>query len=116
MHNDSKLAIALGKDIAGEPVVADLMEIPHLLIAGATGSGKSVCLNSIIISLLYKAKPNELKFLLIDPKVVEFNVYNGLPHLLCPVVTDPRMAAQGLKKHRQGNGTPLPAFCRQICP
>ena len=97
VHNDSKLAIALGKDIAGEPVVADLMEIPHLLIAGATGSGKSVCLNSIIISLLYKAKPNELKFLLIDPKVVEFNVYNGLPHLLCPVVTDPRMAAQGLK-------------------
>jgi S-DNA-T family DNA segregation ATPase FtsK/SpoIIIE len=97
LANPSRLAIALGKDIAGEPVIADLMEIPHLLIAGATGSGKSVCLNSIIISLLYKAKPNELKFLLIDPKVVELNVYNGLPHLLCPVVTDPRMAAQGLK-------------------
>lgn len=97
LANPSRLAIALGKDIAGEPVIADLMEIPHLLIAGATGSGKSVCLNSIITSLLYKAKPNELKFLLIDPKVVELNVYNGLPHLLCPVVTDPRMAAQGLK-------------------
>lgn len=97
LSNQSKLAIALGKDIAGEPVVADMMSIPHLLIAGATGSGKSVCLNAIITSLLYKAKPNELKFLLIDPKVVELNVYNGLPHLLCPVVTDPRMAAQGLK-------------------
>lgn len=97
LDNTSRLAIALGKDIAGEPVIADLMEIPHLLIAGATGSGKSVCLNSIITSLLYKAKPNELKFLLIDPKVVELNIYNGLPHLLCPVVTDPRMAAQGLK-------------------
>jgi len=97
LSNSSKLAIALGKDIAGDPVVADLMEIPHLLIAGATGSGKSVCLNAIITSLLYKAKPNELKFLLIDPKVVELNVYNGLPHLLCPVVTDPRQAAQGLK-------------------
>jgi len=97
LDNPSKLAIALGKDIAGATVIADLMDIPHLLIAGATGSGKSVCLNSIIISLLYKAKPSELKFLLIDPKVVELNVYNGLPHLLCPVVTDPRTAAQGLK-------------------
>lgn len=97
LGNISKLAIALGKDIAGDPVIADMMEIPHLLIAGATGSGKSVCLNAIITSLLYKAKPNELKFLLIDPKVVELNMYNGLPHLLCPVVTDPRMAAQGLK-------------------
>lgn len=97
LDNPSKLAIALGKDIAGATVIADLMDIPHLLIAGATGSGKSVCLNSIIVSLLYKAKPSELKFLLIDPKVVELNVYNGLPHLLCPVVTDPRQAAQGLK-------------------
>lgn len=97
LDNQSKLAIALGKDIAGDPVIADLMKITHLLIAGATGSGKSVCLNAIITSLLYKAKPNELKFLLIDPKVVELNMFNGLPHLLCPVVTDPRMAAQGLK-------------------
>lgn len=97
LDNPSKLAIALGKDIAGDTVIADLIDIPHLLIAGATGSGKSVCLNAIIISLLYKAKPSELKFLLIDPKVVELNVYNGLPHLLSPVVTDPRTAAQGLK-------------------
>ncbi|MDD4657731.1 MAG: DNA translocase FtsK 4TM domain-containing protein [Eubacteriales bacterium] len=97
LDNPSKLAIALGKDIAGATIIADLMDIPHLLIAGATGSGKSVCLNAIIISLLYKAKPSELKFLLIDPKVVELNVYNGLPHLLCPVVTDPRLASQGLK-------------------
>lgn len=97
LDNPSKLAIALGKDIAGAPVIADLTDIPHVLIAGATGSGKSVCLNSIIISLLYKAKPSELKFLMIDPKVVELNVYNGLPHLLCPVITDPRQAAQGLK-------------------
>lgn len=97
LASPSKLAVALGKDIAGEPVIADMMEIPHLLIAGATGSGKSVCLNAIISSLLYKAKPSELKMLLIDPKVVELNVYNGLPHLLCPVVTDPRLAAQGLK-------------------
>ncbi|HPZ23112.1 MAG TPA: DNA translocase FtsK 4TM domain-containing protein, partial [Bacillota bacterium] len=87
LDNPSKLAIALGKDIAGAPVIADLTDIPHVLIAGATGSGKSVCLNSIIISLLYKAKPSELKFLMIDPKVVELNVYNGLPHLLCPVIT-----------------------------
>ena len=97
LDNPSKLAVALGKDIAGATVIADLMEIPHLLIAGATGSGKSVCLNSLIISLLYKAKPSELKFLLIDPKVVELSVYNGLPHLLCPVITDPRQASQGLK-------------------
>lgn len=97
LDKPSKLAIALGKDIAGATVIADLMDIPHLLIAGATGSGKSVCLNSIIMSLLFKAKPSELKLLLIDPKVVELNVYNGLPHLLCPVVTDPRVAAQGLK-------------------
>ena len=97
LDNPSKLAIALGKDIAVAPVIADLTDIPHVLIAGATCSGKSVFLNSIIISLLYKAKPSELKFLMIDPKVVELNVYNGLPHLLCPVITDPRQAAQGLK-------------------
>ncbi len=93
----SILTIALGKDITGEPIVADLRDIPHLLIAGATGAGKSVCLNAIITSLLYKARPWELKLLLIDPKVVELNVFNGLPHLLCPVITDPRKAAQGLK-------------------
>lgn len=97
VHSPSKLTVALGKGIAGDPVIADLREIPHLLIAGATGAGKSVCLNAIITSLLFKAKPSELKLLLIDPKVVELNVFNGLPHLLCPVVTDPRLAAQGLK-------------------
>lgn len=97
MNNNSRLAIALGKDIAGEPIIADMVQIPHLLIAGATGSGKSVCLNAIIASFLFKAKPSELKLMLIDPKVVELNIYNGLPHLLCPVITDPRQASQGLK-------------------
>jgi S-DNA-T family DNA segregation ATPase FtsK/SpoIIIE len=93
----SKLTIALGKDIAGNPIVADLMKMPHLLIAGATGSGKSVCLNSIITGILYKATPNEVKFVMIDPKMVDLNAYNGIPHLLSPVVTDPRKAASALK-------------------
>ena len=94
----SKLAIVLGRDIAGKPVVANLARMPHLLVAGATGSGKSVCINCIITSILYKAKPNEVKFLMIDPKMVELNVYNGIPHLLAPVVTDPRRASLALKK------------------
>lgn len=93
----SKLTIALGKDIAGNPVVADLTKMPHLLLAGATGSGKSVCLGAIICSILYKAMPNEVKFLLIDPKVVELRMYNGIPHLLTPVVTDSKKAASTLK-------------------
>jgi len=93
----SKISIALGKDIAGNPIVADLMKMPHLLIAGATGSGKSVCLNSIITSILYKATPSEVKLVMIDPKMVELIGYNGIPHLLSPVVTDPRKAASALK-------------------
>ncbi len=93
----SKITIALGKDIAGNPIITDLGKMPHLLIAGATGSGKSVSLNSIISSILFKATPNEVKLVLIDPKMVELNTYNGIPHLLSPVVTDPRKAASALK-------------------
>lgn len=92
----SKLTMALGKDIAGKTVVADIAKTPHMLIAGATGSGKSVCINSIIMSILYKASPDEVKFLMVDPKVVELGVYNGIPHLLVPVVTDPGKAAGAL--------------------
>ena len=92
----SKISFAVGKDIAGKAIVADLKSMPHMLIAGSTGSGKSVCINSIIISLLYKAKPEEVKFVLIDPKVVELGNYNGIPHLLIPVVTEPGKAAAAL--------------------
>jgi DNA segregation ATPase FtsK/SpoIIIE, S-DNA-T family len=90
------LSFCLGKDIAGNCVVADLTKMPHMLIAGATGSGKSVCINTLIISLLYKYSPEDVKLLMIDPKVVELNVYNGIPHLLIPVVTDPKKAAAAL--------------------
>lgn len=92
----SKTAFALGKDISGNCVVADIAQFPHILIAGATGSGKSVCINSLIASILYKAKPNEVKLIMIDPKMVELTVYNGIPHLLIPVVTDPKHAAGAL--------------------
>jgi len=92
----SNLAFAVGKDIAGEPVVADIARMPHLLIAGATGSGKSVCINTLITSILYMARPDEVKLLMIDPKVVELSVYNGIPHLLIPVVTDPKKASGAL--------------------
>ena len=93
---ESRLTVALGRDISGQITLADLAKMPHLLIAGATGSGKSVCINSLIISLLYKASPNEVKLLMVDPKVVELGIYNGIPHLLVPVVTDPRKAAGAL--------------------
>jgi S-DNA-T family DNA segregation ATPase FtsK/SpoIIIE len=96
--SSSKMSITLGRDISGQPIVGNLAKMPHLLVAGATGSGKSVCINGIITSILYKAKPNEVKFLMIDPKMVELNVYNGIPHLLAPVVTDPRRASLALKK------------------
>ena len=92
----SKLTVALGRDIGGKAVVTDIAKMPHGLIAGATGSGKSVCINSIIMSILYKATPEEVKLLMIDPKVVELGIYNGIPHLLVPVVTDPRKASGAL--------------------
>ncbi len=92
----SKLSVAMGMDITGKPVIGDISKMPHVLIAGATGSGKSVCINSIITSILYKADPNEVKLILIDPKVVELQVYNGIPHLLIPVVTEPKKAAGAL--------------------
>lgn len=93
---ESKLAFVLGKDVGGEPVITDIAKMPHLLIAGATGSGKSVCINTLITSILYKANPNEVKLLMIDPKVVELGVYNEIPHLLIPVVTDAKKAAGAL--------------------
>lgn len=95
-NTKNRLAVCLGKDIGGNCVISDLVKMPHILIAGATGSGKSVCINTIIISLLYKYQPDDVKLLMIDPKVVELSVYNGIPHLLIPVVTDPKKAAGAL--------------------
>ncbi len=95
-RHPSKLAFAVGQDISGEIIVTDLAKMPHLLIAGATGSGKSVCINTLIMSVLYKAKPEEVRLIMVDPKVVELSVYNGIPHLLIPVVTDPKKAAGAL--------------------
>ena len=92
----SNLAFAVGKDIAGQVVVADIAKMPHMLIAGATGSGKSVCINTLIMSILYKAHPDDVKLIMVDPKVVELSVYNGIPHLLIPVVTDPKKASAAL--------------------
>lgn len=96
LKHPSKTAFAVGKDIAGNTVVADIARMPHLLIAGATGSGKSVCINTLIASILYKSSPSEVKLLMVDPKVVELSIYNGIPHLLIPVVTDPKKAAGAL--------------------
>lgn len=95
-ENKSKLTIALGKDVAGNIQLADIAKMPHVLIAGSTGSGKSVCINTIITSIIYNSKPSEVKLVMVDPKVVELSVYNGIPHLLIPVVTDPRKAAGAL--------------------
>ncbi len=95
-EHKSKLAFALGKDVSGDSIVTDIAKMPHVLIAGATGSGKSVCINTLISSIIYKAKPSEAKLIMIDPKIVELSVYNGIPHLLIPVVTDPKKAAGAL--------------------
>ncbi len=96
-QSESKLSFAVGKGLSGETVVADIGKMPHMLIAGATGSGKSVCINTLIMSILYKARPDEVKLIMVDPKVVELSVYNGIPHLMIPVVTDPKQAAEALK-------------------
>ncbi len=96
IDSKSKLSVGLGKDVAGNIAIADIAKMPHALIAGATGSGKSVCINTIITSIIYKAKPSEVKLVMVDPKVVELSVYNGIPHLLIPVVTDPKKAAGAL--------------------
>ena len=93
----AKIPIALGKDVYGKTIIADLAAMPHCLVAGATGSGKSVCINSIISSILYKFKPEDLQFVMIDPKVVEMQVYNTLPHLALPVVTDPKKVLMALR-------------------
>lgn len=112
-ESPSPLTFGLGKDITGVPVVADLAKMPHLLIAGATGSGKSVCLNTIIVSFLYKASPDRVRFLMIDPKVVELSVYNGIPHLLMPVITDPKKASLALRNMVKEMGRRYELFARE---
>ena len=99
--------MALGETIGGEPTVADLAKMPHLLIAGTTGSGKSVGINAMILSLLYKLSPEECRFIMIDPKMLELSIYEGIPHLLAPVVIDPQKAVAALKWGRARDGKPL---------
>ena len=96
-HSKARIPLALGKDVYGTPVIADLADMPHVLIAGSTGSGKSVCINSIVASLLYRFSPDQLRFVMIDPKVVELQQYNALPHLVVPVVTDPKKVILALR-------------------
>ena len=97
IESNSKVSFAVGKDIGGNCVVGNIAKLPHMLIAGTTGSGKSVCTNSLIVSLLYKATPEEVRLIMVDPKMVELGVYNGIPHLPIPVVTDPKKAAGALQ-------------------
>ena len=111
----SKITFAVGKDIAGKVKVTDIAKMPHLLIAGATGSGKSVCINTIIMSILYKAKPDEVKLIMIDPKVVELSVYNGIPHLMIPVVTDPKKSCRSIKLGGFRDDRPIREVCKQRC-
>ena len=112
----SPLGIALGKDIAGVAQVADLCKMPHLLIAGSTGSGKSVCVNSIIMSLLFRSSPEDVKLILIDPKVVELAEYNGIPHLLMPVITEPKKGGGRSEQRRAGDGAPVSPVCGEQRP
>ena len=113
MESVSPLTIGLGKDITGVPVISDLTRMPHLLIAGSTGSGKSVCLNALIVSILFKARPEQVRFLMIDPKVVELSVYNGVAHLLMPVVTEPKQASLALRNMVQEMGRRYEIFARE---
>jgi S-DNA-T family DNA segregation ATPase FtsK/SpoIIIE len=107
-NTKAKIPVALGKDVYGHPIIADLAEMPHCLIAGSTGSGKSVCINAIIASLLYRFTPDQLRFVMIDPKVVELQQYNVLPHLVVPVVTDPKKVILALALGRERDGEALP--------
>ena len=97
VKHKSSVAFSVGKDINGSPIVGDIAKFPHVLIAGTTGSGKSVCTNSLIVSMLYKSTPEDVRFIMVDPKMVELAPYNGIPHLLIPVVTDPKKAAGALQ-------------------